>query len=42
MTGNFRNGDAAFADYLINFGVSYRIPGKSNKEVETASDLKMD
>ena len=25
-TGNPRNGDAAFADYLINFGISYRIP----------------
>ncbi|MEJ2005834.1 MAG: hypothetical protein P8X57_12950 [Cyclobacteriaceae bacterium] len=27
-TGNPRNGDAAFADYLINVGVTYRIPSK--------------
>jgi hypothetical protein len=27
-TRNPRNGDAAFADYLINVGVSLRIPGK--------------
>nr|WP_293299614.1 hypothetical protein [Allomuricauda sp.] len=30
-TGNPRNGDAAFADYLINVGVSYRF---SNKKVK--------
>lgn len=23
ITGNFRNGDAAFADYVINFGIQY-------------------
>lgn len=30
-TGNPRNGDAAFADYLVNVGVSYRF---SNKKVK--------
>lgn len=25
---NFRHGDAAFADYLINFGIAFRIPKK--------------
>ncbi len=29
-TGMFRNGDAAFADYLINFGLSYRIHNQSS------------
>ncbi|MCG2459546.1 hypothetical protein K8352_02155 [Flavobacteriaceae bacterium F89] len=28
-TGIPRNGDAAFADYLINFGVAYRFPAKT-------------
>lgn len=28
QTGQPRNGDAAFADYLINFGISYRIGAK--------------
>ena len=26
-TGEYRNGDAAFADYLINFSISYRFGG---------------
>lgn len=30
-TGNPRNGDAAFADYLINVGVSFRFPNKKVK-----------
>ncbi|MDC6363896.1 MULTISPECIES: hypothetical protein [Flavobacteriaceae] len=30
-TGNPRNGDAAFADYLINVGVSYRFANKKVK-----------
>ncbi|MER3374158.1 MAG: hypothetical protein RIM83_05930 [Allomuricauda sp.] len=30
-TGNPRQGDAAFADYLINLGVSFRIPSKKVK-----------
>lgn len=28
-TGIYRHGDAAFADYLINFGISYRFGGKN-------------
>jgi len=28
LTGNPRNGDAAFADYVINFGVTYRLANK--------------
>lgn len=30
-SGIYRHGDAAFADYLINLGFSYRIGGKSQK-----------
>lgn len=37
-TGNPRNGDAAFADYLINFGISYRFP--KNKEMEISPSIK--
>ncbi len=33
VTGEFRNGDAAFADYLINVGVAYRITKKSNTAI---------
>jgi len=40
-TGTFRNGDAAFADYLINFGVSYSFSGKKNKEIQPSSNLKI-
>lgn len=29
-TGEYRHGDAAFADYLINFGVTYRLNHKSH------------
>ena len=36
MTGNPRNGDAAFADYLVNIGISYRF---SNKKVKVAPEL---
>ena len=32
QTGTERQGDAAFADYLINFGVTYRFKNKSKKE----------
>lgn len=28
ITGEFRQGDAAFADYLINFSVVFRVPSK--------------
>ncbi|SKB67510.1 hypothetical protein SAMN05660903_01961 [Salegentibacter salinarum] len=42
-TGEPRNGDAAFADYLINLGISYRIGGgKSISEIEPESDLQFD
>ncbi len=33
VTGNPRNGDAAFADYLINVGVTYRISGKKTATI---------
>ena len=36
LTGTPRNGDAAFADYVINFGVSYRI---SSNKVKIAPEL---
>ncbi|OQD41624.1 protein involved in meta-pathway of phenol degradation [Croceivirga radicis] len=32
-TGNPRNGDAAFADYAINLGITFRLPNK--KEIST-------
>ena len=35
-TGSPRNGDAAFADYVINFGVTYRI---NNNKVKIAPEL---
>ncbi len=36
LTGNARHGDAAFADYLINLGIQYRIKGKA-KKIESTS-----
>jgi hypothetical protein len=33
-TGEPRNGDAAFADYLINVGVSYRLPKKEKIQID--------
>lgn len=33
-TGVYTIGDAAFADYLINFSIAYRFGGKKNKEIE--------
>lgn len=33
-TGTPRNGDAAFADYLINFGISYRFPKSRTLEID--------
>ena len=36
LTGNPRNGDAAFADYLINLGISYRF---ANKKVTVDPEL---
>ena len=34
QTGNPRNGDAAFADYVINLGITYRIK-KNNVKMPT-------
>ncbi|HPF12227.1 MAG TPA: hypothetical protein PKW08_10400 [Flavobacteriaceae bacterium] len=42
ITGQFRNGDAAFADYLLNIGISYSFGGKKNHEMETTSDIKIE
>lgn len=33
-TGTYRHGDAAFADYLLNFSCSYRIPGRKHSTME--------
>jgi hypothetical protein len=41
-TGEYRHGDAAFADYLINFSVSYRFGGNSMKHLEMNPNLNMD
>lgn len=37
LTGSPRNGDAAFADYVINLGVSYRFP---NNKIKLSPGLK--
>jgi hypothetical protein len=31
LTGNPRNGDAAFADYVINAGITYRFGGNGRE-----------
>jgi hypothetical protein len=31
VNGTFTNGDAAFADYVINLGFSWRFGGKEHK-----------
>ncbi|MAT90286.1 MAG: hypothetical protein CMC35_06295 [Flavobacteriaceae bacterium] len=41
-TGNFRNGDSAFADYLINVGISYRFPAKATSAIERNTDVDFD
>lgn len=42
-TGEPRNGDAAFADYLINLGISYRIDGgKSIPKIDPELNLQID
>lgn len=43
QTGVYRHGDAAFADYLINFGVNYRFGGARQPEMDhsTEYDVKM-
>lgn len=41
LTGTPRSGDAAFADYLINFSVTYRIPGnKASIDPSLLDDFK--
>ena len=40
ITGNFRQGDAAFADYLINLGISYRFGKKSVATIEPQSEVQ--
>lgn len=42
LTGTFRNGDAAFADYLINVGISYSFSGKKSDSVTASSSLKIE
>ncbi len=37
ITGNFRQGDAAFADYLLNVGISYRFGKKKVATIEQES-----
>jgi len=39
MTGNFRNGDAAFADYLINFNVAFSFGQASAKIAPNWNEL---
>ncbi len=39
ITGEFRQGDAAFADYLINFGIAYRLPGKKVAKLESETPV---
>jgi hypothetical protein len=34
MTGNPQHGDAAFTDYLINFGITYRFGGKKHAAID--------
>lgn len=35
LTGNPRHGDAAFADYLISAGISYRIPNNPGPRIQS-------
>ncbi|MDC7995345.1 hypothetical protein [Altibacter sp. HG106] len=42
VTGEFRNGDSAFADYLINFGIAYRFPAKKTATIEKKTDVDFD
>lgn len=41
-TGEYRHGDAAFADYLISFTVSYRFGGNSMKHMEMNQNFNLD
>ena len=40
ITGNPRNGDAAFADYVINFSIAYQFPGKKKDKTLQWNDIK--
>lgn len=40
QTGTYRHGDAAFADYLVSIGFSYRWGGKSYGDVPKFKDVK--
>ena len=42
IIGEFRNGDAAFADYLINLGITYRIPSKNKNAANSASTIDIE
>lgn len=41
ITGEPRNGDAAFADYLINLGISYRFKKTPKTTLEPSSNLEL-
>ena len=41
LTGEPRNGDAAFADYLINLGVSYRLKKSPKKTLVPSSTIEL-
>lgn len=41
-TGEYRQGDAAFADYLLNFSISYRLGGASMKHLDMNQDFNLD
>jgi len=38
MTGEPRHGDAAFADFLVNFGVTYRFGGRQHADMDPDVD----
>lgn len=38
LTGEPRHGDAAFADFLVNFGVTYRFGGKQHADMDMDID----
>ncbi len=42
ITGNPRAGDAAFADYLINFGISYSFRKKNTDAIESDQKVKFE
>lgn len=42
ITGEFRQGDAAFADYAINFGIAYRFSIKKIEKFSSDSPIHLD